>query len=94
LNLGTALYDPATGQKLLNHEEEAAARLAAEQARQEAEQARAEEGTIAAISRETTELNIDPDTISRPDNQYQAKSRNVSGNSRELPEAGLAAYSA
>jgi len=45
-------YEPQV--KTLNHEEEAAARLA-EQARQEAEQARAEEW-IAAISRETTRV--------------------------------------
>jgi len=50
--------------KLLNHEEEAAARLAAEQARQEAEQARAEEELRSQrLAAKLRELNIDPDTI-------------------------------
>lgn len=50
-------YDPATGQKLLNHEEEAAARLAAEQARAE------EELRSQRLAAKLRELNIDPDTI-------------------------------
>ena len=50
-------YDAATGQKLLSHEEEAAARQEAEAARQEAEE---KSQRLAAKLRE---LNIDPDTI-------------------------------
>ena len=50
-------YDPATDQKLNSHEEEAAARLAAEQARTE------EELRSQRLAAKLRELNIDPDTI-------------------------------
>ena len=50
-------YDPATRQKLLSHEEEAAARLAAEQALQE------EELRKQRLAAKLRELNIDPDTV-------------------------------
>ncbi len=56
-------YDAATRQKLLSHEEEAAARQEAEVARQEAEVARQEaEEKSQRLAAKLRELNIDPDT--------------------------------
>lgn len=57
-------YDAATGQKLLSHEEEAAARQEAEAARQEAEAARQEaEERAERLAAKLGELNIDPDPL-------------------------------
>ncbi|QSJ17448.1 Uma2 family endonuclease [Nostoc sp. UHCC 0702] len=50
-------YDPATGETLLSHEEEAAARQAAENARQQAEE------KAQRLAAKLRELNIDPDTL-------------------------------
>lgn len=57
-------YNPATGQKLLSHEEEAAARLVAEQARLVAEQSLQEEVIRSQrLAAKLRELNIDPDSL-------------------------------
>ncbi|WP_375496969.1 hypothetical protein [uncultured Nostoc sp.] len=50
-------YNPATGQTLLTHEEEAAARQAAEEARQQTEQ------KVQRLAAKLRELNIDPDSL-------------------------------
>lgn len=50
-------YNPATGQTLLTHEEEAAARQAAEEARQQTEQ------KAQRLAAKLRELNIDPDSL-------------------------------
>ncbi|WP_392483025.1 Uma2 family endonuclease [Nostoc sp. C110] len=50
-------YNPATGQILLTHEEEAAARQAAEEARQQTEQ------KAQRLAAKLRELNIDPDSL-------------------------------
>jgi hypothetical protein len=57
-------YDPATGQKLLTYEEEAAARQQAEVAQQQAEaaQQQAEERAQQLVAK-LRELDIDPDQI-------------------------------
>ena len=57
-------YTPATGQKLLSHEEEAAARLVAEQAKLVAEQSLQEEVIRSQrLAAKLRELNIDPDSL-------------------------------
>ncbi|WP_375515245.1 hypothetical protein [uncultured Nostoc sp.] len=50
-------YNPATSQILLTHEEEAAARQAAEEARQQTEQ------KAQRLAAKLRELNIDPDSL-------------------------------
>ena len=57
-------YDPATGQKLLTYEEEAAARVQAEVAQQQAEAAQQQaEERAQRLAAKLRELDIDPDQI-------------------------------